>query len=168
MVVETVEHVYLTQMVLPVRQDLSAEPKQFVLIQRIIIPLMQIHSTAFELTASGTHSFDNMVDYRLAFLLSQIMGKKVKEQNTEFGTIEDDGLGRSKLFISMKGPATNPKISLDKKGMEEKITTNIKTEKTNLKNILNKEFGWFKKDSAASANPPKQKKKDELEIERED
>ena len=136
--------------------------------QRIIIPTMQIHSTAFELTASGTHSFDNIVDYHLAFLLSQIMGKKVKEQNTEFGTIEDDGLGRSKLFITMKGPATDPKISLDRKGVEEKIATDIKTEKTNLKNILNKEFGWFNKDSSATTNPPKQKKKEELQIEKED
>lgn len=136
--------------------------------QRILIPTMQIHSNAFELTASGTHSFDNIVDYHLAFLLSQIVGKKVKEQNTEFGTIEDDGLGRSKLFISMKGPAADPKISFDRRKTEEKIETSIKDEKTNLKNILNKEFGWYKKDSAATANPPKQKKREELQIEKED
>lgn len=136
--------------------------------QNIIIPAMQIHSNAFELTASGTHSFDNIVDYHLAFLLSQIVGRKVKEQNTEFGTIEDDGLGRSKLFISMKGPAADPKIAFDRKSTEAKIEADIKNEKTNLKNILNKEFGWFKKDSSATANPQKQKKKEELQIEREE
>lgn len=136
--------------------------------QRIIIPAMQVHSNAFELTASGTHSFDNVVDYHLAFLLSQITGKKIKEQNTEFGTIEDDGLGRSKLFITMKGPAADPKIAFDRKGTEQKIEADIKNEKTNLKNVLNKEFGWFKKDSSAVANPPKQKKKAELQIEREE
>ena len=92
----------------------------------------------------------------------------MKEQNTEFGTIEDDGLGRSKLFISMKGPVADPKISFDRRKTEEKIETSIKNEKSNLKNILNKEFGWGKKDSAATANPPKQKKKEELQIEKED
>ena len=136
--------------------------------QRIIIPTMQINSNAFELTASGSHSFDNIVDYRLAFLLSQILGKKVKEQNTEFGTIEDDGLGRGKLFITMKGKASDPKISFDKRAVEQKITTDIKTEKANLKNVLNKEFGWFKKDSSAKAKPPKTKKAEELQIEREE
>ncbi len=132
--------------------------------QNIVIPAMQIHSSAFELTASGTHNFDNIVDYHLAFLLSQIVGRKVKQQNTEFGTIEDDGLGRSKLFISMKGPVSDPKIAFDRKGTEAKIEADIKNEKSNLKKILNKEFGWFKKDSAATVNPPKQKKKEELQI----
>lgn len=134
--------------------------------QHIIIPAMQIHSSAFELTASGTHNFDNIVDYHLAFLLSQITGRKVKQLNTEFGTIEEDGLGRSKLFVTMRGRVNDPHISFDRKATEEKIVTDIRNEKQNLKNILNKEFGWFKKDTAITHAPPK--KKEELRIEKED
>ena len=63
---------------------------------------MEIKSSAMELVASGTHSFNNDIDYRLQLLLSQVTGKKVKEMNTEFGRIEDDGLGRTKIFLTMK------------------------------------------------------------------
>ncbi len=110
---------------------------------------MEIKSSALDLTASGTHTFDNMVDYKINLLLSHVLGKKVKEQNTEFGTIEDDGLGRTRLFLRMSGPMKNPKFTYDSKSVEEKIEKDIRDEKQNLKNVLNKEFGWFKKDSAA-------------------
>lgn len=133
----------------------------------IYIPQMEIKSSALEVTASGTHTFDNMVDYRLQLLLSQVMGRKVKQLNTEFGIIEDDGLGRTKLFLTMKGPLSNPKISYDRKGSEEKIVNEIKKEKQQLKNILRDEFNWFKKDTAIIKDPPK-KKKEELQIERDE
>ena len=135
--------------------------------QKIFFPSMEIKSTALEMTASGTHTFDNIVDYRIQFLLSQIMGRKVKQMNTEFGTIEDDGLSRTKLFLTVKGPMSSPKINVDHHRVEEKIVTDINKEKKQFKNILNKEFGWFKKDSSAVKNTPK-KKKEELQIERGD
>ncbi len=136
--------------------------------RKIYIPAMEIHSTALEMTASGTHTFDNIVDYRIQLLLSQLAGKKVKQMNTEFGTIEDDGLGRTKMFLTVQGPVSDPKIKYDNKGVEEKIVDDVKKEKGNLKTILNKEFGWFKKDTTSKSkviDPPK-KKKQELQIER--
>ncbi|CAN5536388.1 AsmA-like C-terminal region-containing protein [soil metagenome] len=133
--------------------------------QTIFIPAMQIQSSAMNLTASGTHTFNNMVDYKLQLLLSQLMGRKVKEQHTEFGTIEDDGLGRMKLFLSMKGPIDNPKITYDRKGVEEKITNDIRQEKQNLKNVLKEEFGWFKKDTVKTPPKPLKVKKEELQLE---
>ena len=136
--------------------------------QKIYIPTMEIKSSALELTASGTHSFDNIVDYKLELLLSQITGRKVKEMNTEFGTIADDGLGRSKIFLTMKGPMADPKIKFDSEAVEEKIVDDIKKENKNLKGVLNKEFGWFKKDTALVKNPPQKKKKEELQLERGD
>ncbi|MEP7263389.1 MAG: AsmA-like C-terminal region-containing protein [Bacteroidota bacterium] len=137
--------------------------------RKIYIPAMDIHSSALELTASGTHSFDNIIDYRIQLLLSQLTGKKVKQMNTEFGTVEDDGLGRTKIFLTMVGPAGNPKIKYDSKGVEEKIVQDVQKEKGNLKTILNKEFGWFKKDSVINTkSDPQKKKKEELQIERED
>ena len=136
--------------------------------QKIYIPTMEIKSSALELTASGTHSFDNMLDYKLELLLSQITGRKVKEMNTEFGTIADDGLGRSKIFLTMKGPMADPKIKFDSEAVEEKIVDDIKKENKNLKGVLNKEFGWFKKDTALVKNAPQKKKKEELQLERGD
>jgi hypothetical protein len=136
--------------------------------RKIYIPAMEVHSSALEMTASGTHTFDNIIDYHIQMLLSQLVGKKVKQMNTEFGTIEDDGLGRTKIFLTMQGPVSNPKIQYDSKGVEEKIVQDVKKEKENLKTILNKEFGWFKKDSVVKQQETPKKKKEELQIERED
>ena len=97
---------------------------------------MEIKSSVMDLTASGTHSFENIVDYKLQLDLSQILGRKVKAQNSEFGTIEDDGLGRIRIFLSMKGPLANPKISYDRKSIEQKIVQDVKQEKQDLKKIL--------------------------------
>lgn len=134
--------------------------------QSISIPTMEIKSSVMDLVMSGTHSFDNVVDYKMQLYLSQILGKKVKDRNTEFGTVEDDGLGRMRIFLTMKGPMADPKIVYDRKGIEQKITTDIKKEKQDLKSILHQEFGWFKKDSTVTKKTDNQpKKQEELELE---
>lgn len=128
--------------------------------RKVFIPSMEINSSVLNITANGVHGFDNMIDYHLQLLLSQILGKKVKGMNTEFGTIEDDNAGRTKLYISMKGPAANPKFSYDTKGLKEKISTDAKKERETLKEILKKEFG--RKDSLPDKK--EEKKQEELEI----
>ena len=128
--------------------------------QVISIPSMVINSSAMNITASGTHNFDNIVDYRLRLLLTDVLGKKV-QSNSEFGEIEDDGLGRTQLLISMKGPVDNPHFGYDKKGVKEKIKTDIVQEKKNLKKILKEEFGMFKKDTSRVES---RKKREELQI----
>ncbi len=134
--------------------------------QSVIIPAMEIKSSVMDLTASGTHTFGNIVDYKLQLYLSHLLGKKVRNNNTEFGTIEDDGLGRMKLFLTMKGPLNSPVIEYDRRGMEQKIVRDIKEEKQDLKKILNKEFGWFKKDTTVVKKTDNQpKKQEELELE---
>jgi hypothetical protein len=128
--------------------------------RKIFIPAMEINSSALNITGSGVHDFDNIVDYKLQLLLSDILGKKVKEQNTEFGQIEDDGLGRTKLFLTMKGPVDDPKFGYDKRSVAEKIKTEIKTEKQNLKTMLKQEFGSHKNDTVIA----QKKKKEEMQI----
>jgi hypothetical protein len=136
--------------------------------RKIIIPVMDIRSSALDLTASGTHTFDNMVDYKLGLYLSQILGRKVKQMNTEFGTIEDDGLGRPRIYLSMKGPASDPKFTWDRKGTEQKISDEIRKERNTIRDLLKNEFGSSKNPENAgnkekTGNPTK-----ELELETED
>jgi hypothetical protein len=133
--------------------------------RKIWIPRMEIKSSAADITASGQHTFDNMVDYKLQLYLSQILGRKVKAQNTEFGTIEDDGLGRPMLYLTMKGSAADPKFTWDRQGVEKKITTEISKEAKSLKQVFREEFG--KKDSSAT-RPATGKKKEELQIDYEE
>lgn len=114
----------------------------------VYIPDMEIKSNALNLRLTGTHSFDNIIDYHLQMLLSEFIKKKSKKLGDErFGEIESDGTGNTKLFIRMYGEATNPKFSLDKKEIKKKLAEDFKQEKVELKSILKDEFGtWFKKE----------------------
>lgn len=130
--------------------------------RKINIPMMEINSTALNISGSGIHDFDNNIDYHIRLLMSDVLGKKV-QRNDEFGEIEDDGLGRSKLFLAMKGTVNNPKFALDRKAAAEKVKTDVKNEKQNLKEMLRAEFGMFKRDTTV-VNKPK-KKKEEMQVE---
>ncbi len=130
----------------------------------IFIPEMDIKSSVLDLVAAGTHTFDNQVDYTLELTLSQLLGRKVRDKNTEFGTIEDDGRGRMKLPLSMKGPMDNPRIKYNRKGVEKKIEDEVKKEKVEVKELLRKEFGLFKKDSALSQPRKGLEPRQELQI----
>lgn len=119
--------------------------------QTVTIPKTTIKSNALDLTISGTHTFNNEIDYRFKVLMSDVLwrkAKKNKKENSEFGYIEDDGLGRTTLFLHMTGTIDDYKISYDTKGLKESWAEDLKKEKTTLKTILNKEFGWFKKDTS--------------------
>ncbi|MFM7767247.1 MAG: AsmA-like C-terminal region-containing protein [Bacteroidota bacterium] len=136
--------------------------------RKIIIPVMDIRSSALDLTASGTHTFDNMVDYKLGLYLSQILGRKVKQMNTEFGTIEDDGLGRPRIYLSMKGPASDPKFTWDRKGTEQKISDEIRKERNTIRDLLKKEFGNSKNTENTDNKGNQTNQPKELELETED
>jgi hypothetical protein len=119
--------------------------------RNVIIPRMDIVSNALNIGVSGTHTFDNEVDYHFELYLSDLLAKKArksKKENEEFGVIEEDGLGKTRLFISMKGPVNKPSISYDSKGMQQKFREDLKTEKKLMKQIFKEEFGLFKKDTS--------------------
>ncbi len=118
--------------------------------QVITIPKMEIKSNAMDFTAFGTHTFSNEINYKIKLSLNELLAKKIrkyKQENTEFGEIADDGLGRTNIFLSMTGTATNPIIKYDTKGAIANVKQDLKVEKQTLKKILNEEFGLFKKDS---------------------
>ncbi len=128
--------------------------------RKIFIPHMDINSSAINISANGTHDFDNIVDYHLKLLLSDVLGKKVRNQS-EFGEIEDDGLGHTKLFLAMKGPVDDPDFSYDRKAAGAKIKNDIVQERQNLKELFKQEFG---KKSDPSVQVQKPKKREEMQI----
>ena len=130
--------------------------------EKVIIPKMEIISSALNIFVSGKHGFDNMVDYHFQLTMSDLLSKKAKKakkENEEFGIIADDGLGRTQLFISMSGPIDDPKISYDALGAKEKFKADIKNEKQTLKKVLKEELGLFKKDSTLNDSKKKKEKK---------
>jgi hypothetical protein len=114
----------------------------------VYIPKFGIKNTALDIVMEGTHNFSNQVDYSFTLFLGEILKKKIKKNpNEDMGYIEDDGLGRSRIFIKMKGDISSPEIKYDKQGLKEHWNKEIKEEKQEIRSILNKEFGMFKKDT---------------------
>ncbi len=116
----------------------------------ITIPRTSVKSNAINLELWGKHTFDNMIDYHIQLLLSEIIAKrpnKNKDFDDELSLVENDPENRRSVFILMTGPIDNPTIRYDRKGAKEKIKEDIRQEKQNLKQILKEEFGFFKKDS---------------------
>lgn len=117
----------------------------------LTIPKMEIKSNALNFTTSGTHTFNNEIDYKIKLSLNELLAKKAKKakkENDEFGEIADDGLGRTDLFLSMKGTVDDPKIKYDTKSAIQSVKQDLKIEKQTLKTILKEEFGLFKKDTS--------------------
>ena len=138
--------------------------------ETVIIPKTIIKSNALDLTFSGTHTFNNNIDYHFKVLMGAVLwgkAKKKKKENTDFGQIEDDGLGRTSLFIHLTGTLDDYRIKYDTKGLKESLKEDLIQEKTTLKNILNQEFGWFKKDTSIQPNTKPNDETFEIEWEEE-
>jgi hypothetical protein len=119
--------------------------------QVISIPRMEVKSNAISIVASGTHTFNNVINYKFKLSLNELLSKKAKQakkENDEFGEVADDGLGRTNIFLSMTGTIDNPVIKYDSKSAIQNVKQDLKVEKQTLKVILKEEFGLFKKDSS--------------------
>jgi len=126
--------------------------------QVITIPKMEVKSNAINVTASGTHTFKNEINYRVKLSLNELLSKKAKQakkQNDEFGEVADDGLGRTNIFLLMTGTIDHPIIKYDSKSAIKNVKNDLKVEKQTLKTILKEEFGLFKKDSTLNNKTPK-------------
>jgi hypothetical protein len=131
---------------------------------QIIIPQMDINSSAFNITGSGVHDFDNHYTYRINVLLSEVLARKAKQnkkENSEFGIVEDDGLGKTKIPLIIVGYNSDYKISYDTKGLKDIIKESMQGQKRELKNIFREEFGMYKSDSTVTK--PKSPQKFNLE-----
>ena len=126
----------------------------------LFLPQMDVKSNAADLSVNGKHSFDNDYEYHVKVLLSEILSKKRKKKLipvTEFGAVEDDGLGRTSLLLKVEDKGDDIKVSYDLKAVGSEVKSNIKTERQNLKSILNQEYGWFKSDTTARSKPVEKK-----------
>lgn len=123
------------------------------------LPQMDVKSSAADIAVNGRHDFNNNYEYHVKVLLSQLLSRKRKEKRqpvTEFGAVQDDGLGRTSLLLKVESRDDDMKVSYDVKAASDQVKNNIRTEKQNLKTILNEEYGWYK-DEAPAGTPAKKK-----------
>jgi hypothetical protein len=129
----------------------------------VFIPQMDIESSSMNLSLYGEHTFDNEIDYHIQLLLSELISRKeIIEEDLGNNFVEDDGLGRTRLYLTMTGSAEDPVIKLDSREVRNKISADLKQEKRELRDLFREEFGLEKKntqtgDDELSGNPEKNK-----------
>lgn len=125
----------------------------FIRHKQIILPNMDINSSALNISGSGIHNFDNHYTYHINVLLSEVLARKArqnKKENEEFGVVEDDGLGRTRIPLLIVGFDNDYKITYDTKGVKEIVKESLQKQKNELKTIFKDEFGFYKNDSTVT------------------
>lgn len=112
-----------------------SELKNEILIQnrKIHLPEMEVGSNITKIKVSGTHTFDQVINYRLMVPLERF---NEKDKDEKFGPIEDDGKGNLHVFLKIEGTTDNYRISYDSQGLKANIKENIKNEGKELKQIF--------------------------------
>jgi hypothetical protein len=127
----------------------------------LIIPKMDIHSSALDMTLEGSHTFDNTIDYRFSFRLREL---KLNKDESEFGEVIDDETG-VRIYVRMHGNLDNPTIVWDQKARKDQARENREQAKQEALSILKSELGLFKKDTTIKAYQPKVQQREEIKIE---
>ncbi|MDZ4715494.1 MAG: AsmA-like C-terminal region-containing protein [Cytophagales bacterium] len=96
----------------------------------IFIPQMEIRSNVTVLQLSGTHTFDQRIDYRV---IAPLRNKKKIDSDEAFGAIEENLIGRSKLFLKITGTTDAYTVAYDQVAVRKKIAGDIKREVLELK-----------------------------------
>lgn len=123
----------------------------------ITIPKMTINSNALDVNLSGTHSFENDIDYSLDFRFRELKGS----QSSEFGDIIDDGTG-FRVFLRMYGTIDYPKFSWDKEAKKAVKEEQMDQAKDDFKSALKSGFGINKKDSTINTLKDKGKQEEKV------
>ena len=106
---------------------------------------MEIKSSALSVFISGTHAFNQDIDYDVKLLLSELLSTSFRKKNTEFGEEEKDGKIFNTVYLKMTGNTEDPKIYLDKIRFMEDVSEGIKVEKETIRNIIKEDVLQTKK-----------------------
>ncbi|MCW5910349.1 MAG: hypothetical protein KIT62_04705 [Cyclobacteriaceae bacterium] len=101
--------------------------------QTIYLPQMEIKSNVTTIQLSGTHTFDQRINYRV---VAPLRNKKKIDPDEAFGAIEEDGSGQAKIFLKITGTTDVYEVSLDKEAVKKKIASDLKKEVQELKDAF--------------------------------
>lgn len=128
---------------------------------QLFLPKMNIYTNAFDISLYGKQSFNGDYEYHFQLLLADLLqgkARRLEKQQSEFGRIEDDPSGRKWLFLVATQKNGKSDIKFDRDELKKQRKQNRDEEKKELKKALQKEFGWFKKDSTLDKEKNKQPK----------
>jgi len=107
----------------------------------IFIPTMNIQNNALNVEISGTHNFDNYMNYQLKIRITELLANKsgwVKRKKER--QLEENKDGGLSAFILMVGTPDDLKIKYDRKAVKDKIKNEVKKERQNFFKELKREI----------------------------
>ncbi len=91
---------------------------------------MEVRTNVTSIKISGTHTFDQRIDYRL---IAPLRNDKNVTSVEAKQALEEDGSGQSKLFLKIVGTADDYRVVYDSESVKKKIATDLKNEVQELK-----------------------------------
>ena len=107
-----------------IKNDIHIENKT------IYMPQMEVRTNVTSIKVSGTHTFDQRIDYRI---IAPLRNNKSINYVEAKEALQDDGSGQSKLFLKITGTADNYNVTYDTESVKKKIVTDLKKEVQELK-----------------------------------
>ncbi len=127
----------------------------------VTIPKMDVACNACDVAVAGTQKFTGDYEYHITLILSDFMRGKAKrlQQTTPYGIVEDDGGNHTSLYLVATRTGDKTKVKFDKVELKQQLRNELQQQKKEVKQILNREFGLFKKDTTIkteekSTTPP--------------
>ncbi|MFT6709173.1 MAG: hypothetical protein ACJATF_004037 [Flavobacteriales bacterium] len=111
---------------------------------KLYIPSMFLQSNALNLTVSGTHTFDNRIDYNIKVNAGQVIGNLFKRYDRTKRPIEAKRKGWFNLYYRIYGTVDKYKIKRDKYRVKKQFERSYR-HKLRIEKELIKKFGSIEK-----------------------
>jgi hypothetical protein len=98
----------------------------------IYLPQMEVRNNVTDIKISGTHTFDQRIDYRL---ITPLRRKRIIEADAQ-NAVEEDSQGQSRLFLKITGTTDEYRIAYDTEAVKKKIVNDFKREVQELKDAF--------------------------------
>lgn len=120
-----------------IKNDIHIENKT------IYIPQMLVSTNVTDIRLSGTHTFDQKIDYRV---VTPLRGKRNSSDREASSAIGLDEKGQSRLFLKITGTTDDYRIQYDTESVRKKIASDIKNEVKELRDAFKNKETQKKKD----------------------
>jgi hypothetical protein len=135
----------------------------------VTIPEMDIHSSAFNISAAGQQNFDNVFEYRINVLLSEVLFNKARKKKKEMDEfmIEEDPKSQTTIPLIIAGTPNDFYVKFDRKrafSLTRHNTEKTPVPKSDLPDAGNFKIEW----EGTRKEPPAIKKPDEIQNKQDD
>jgi len=99
----------------------------------IYIPQMEVRTNVTSIKVSGTHTFDQHIDYHV---IAPLRNDRRVNSPEALAALEEDGNGQSKLFLKITGTTDDYRVAYDTDAVRKKIASDLKREVQELKDAF--------------------------------